>query len=363
MNRAREWQGLCAELALALLGFAAAAAFVPWFGDPAASPRWAAIAVLTPACMLLLERRARPGAPWWCYAWLPAAAVAALWAPSALDAADELVHLVILAGVFYLGAALDDARAAWTGFAAGCVLSAAIGIAQALGLEPVPVAFEGHAAAGLFMNKNPHGEAQMVALVVAAAAGWWVLAACAAVGVIAAWSKAVFGALALVAALWLMPRRRTAAYAILVVTALAAAAAFAVYGSGAERLALWRFVLENFTPFGWGLASFDAYLVTPSGVQRALHAHSEPLHLAHELGLLALPFVALFFYCMGVRTDDTRHERLALAGLAGVSLLAFPFHMPATAFAAALAAGRLAGTRRRLRLGELERGAALHARV
>jgi len=145
-----------ADLVLALLGFAVAAAFVPGFVDAAMGPKWAVLAVGVPISLALLEHE---DLPLWSFAWLIAAAVPTWWAVDRLHALDELLHLVILAGAFYLGACARDLRPVWIGLGAGVALSTVIAIAQLLGFDYLAQVAP---PAGLFVNRNYLGEAAMV---------------------------------------------------------------------------------------------------------------------------------------------------------------------------------------------------------
>lgn len=328
---------------LTALGFLAAIAFWPGLVDPATEPRWIVLAIGVPLC-LMLAPRTQQRAPRWTLAWLPVAALTIAWAPDRLAAGDALVHLVILAGAFWLGASIESAAPVWRGIEAGVAVSVAAAAAQLAGWEGIAQA---QAPAGLFVNRNVLADACLVALVSAAAGGRWRLAAIALAGLGLTAAKAAIGAAIIAGAFAFRRRRPRVALAAMACVACAAAAVFAFgHPSALARLSIWRPALEGLAWFGHGLGSFAAAFPI------AEHAHSEPLQLAWELGLLALPIGAAFVYALGGGQRENEPERLVLVAIAAVSLLAFPLRMPLTAFAAALAAGCLAGARHRVRRNE-----------
>ncbi len=325
------------DVSLMVLGFAVAAAFVPGFVDAGGAPRWAAMAIGVPCCLFMLPHRSVSP---WCFAWLPAAAITVAWAPDRLHALDELVHLAILAASFYLGACALSLGPLWRGVAAGLALNAAVALAQARGWNEIPqVGVPG----GLFVNKNLLAEAGLVVAVTASSA---LAAGVAAFVVFVSGSKAVVGAAFVALAAWLMPRRPRIAWLIVAALAAAAALLFAYGAASAKaRLDIWGLAWTYLSlPFGRGLGAFAI------DFPAALHVHCEPLQLAYELGVLAIPFFAVLIYALGARPDGTEPERVLLVAIAAVALFSFPLHSPLTAFAAAVAAGHLCAARHRVRV-------------
>jgi hypothetical protein len=103
--------------------------------------------------------------------------------------------------------------------------------------------------------------------------------------------------------------------------------------SWTEHASIWTAAIADLHLFGNGLGSFAA------DFGRAEYAHNEPLHFVYELGVLALPILALALYLMNRTKYD---DALVLVAILAISLFSFPLHMPVTGFAAALAAGGIA---------------------
>lgn len=310
--------------------FLVTVAFVPGIVDPATLPRWSIIAAGAPLLLMLrTERFPNPleGAG---LAVVISLAAGIAWSPDVLTGYEELAHLAILAVVFCLGASLADLRPLWQGLCVGVAVNAFIAFLQVLGWYELPQAA---APAGLFMNRNPLAEVALVALIVGGARFWYAVGPC--IALVLTHSRAALGALLVVWSISLWPRHRTAAVAILLVAGAAAVGAFTLGSESALiRLGVWKSALSNLAVLGNGVGSFvTAY-------PQAQYAHSEPIQLVYEHGVLALPFFIMLWLLWRVPGYETEH--LVLAAICAVGLFAFPLRLPATAFAFALAAGHLA---------------------
>lgn len=320
------------------LGLATTVAFLPGIVNVSTAPRWAVLATLIPIC-LLLGRREAARAGWWITIFL-ACALTLAWTPDALDAVDNLVHVAILLAAFHLGATTKSLRPVWGGIEIGICFCAGFVLLQLLGWEGLPQTVK---PGGLFMNKNMMAEAAMVAAITALIAGSFITLAAATFVLAATFSKAAIGATLVACALWLAPKYPRIARGMIAAIVLALVAFFAFgWPSAVVRMELWKEMLGNLALFGHGLGSFS--VARPD----AFFAHSEPLQLVYELGLLALPILAVLIYALGEHEHQT--ERLVLVAVVATSTLSFPLHLPLTAFAAALAAGHLVGARDRVRL-------------
>lgn len=324
---------------LFVFAFIVAVAFWPGFIDPAMAPRWAVMGVGAPL-LLLLKSEGMPhpmdGLGLFVLALM---GMSVLWAPDTLTGIDEFIHFAILGAVFCLGASCDDLRPAWKGLAAGVSVAAVVGIAQAVGFtgieQKVPFA-------GLYMNKNIFAEAGMVALVAMLCDGAWLWAVGPAVAIIIGNSRAVLGALIVTGCVALWHRSRNAAIALAVlVVVIAILQAGGGSTSGTVRLDFWQAAASNMAIFGHGLGSFSV------DFPFADFAHNEIVQAFYELGVFAALPVGLAVYLLMEPAHET--ERLVLLCIICVGLLSFPFHMPLTGFAAALAAGNLACARNRAR--------------
>lgn len=318
----------------------------------ALAPRWAVLAVGIPLCLLLQERKDTniKRLPYWLLLVLCAMAVPTLWAQDQFSSLDELIHFAILAGAFYLGAQERDLTPAWLGIAAGVNISAVLALWQMLGWADIEQAIP---PAGLFMNKNMFAEAGMVSLVALLALGkrYYLLLPGTLVATILPASRAVYGALLItLAVMWSRKRPYLSATAfLLVLVAAVTSFIFMRAESASLRLEYWAAAVSHLSWLGHGANSFSA--LVPS----AWYAHSEPVQLAYEFGVLALPLFVLVIYALG---GPHGPERLVLFAVVAVGLLSFPLRMPLTGFAAALAAGHLVAGRFDLRGHKPVRGMA-----
>lgn len=318
---------------------AIALAFWPGALDPASTGRWAVMAVGAPLLLMTYARTPPQPLEGVGAATIITMLATAAWSPDLLYAAGDAAHLLVLAMVFCLGAAAPDLRQAWAGLAAGVTVSAAIALAQLAGWRGIEQA---SGVAGLFMNKNLLAEAGLVALVAALASRTWWAVPGGALALAIGQSRAAFGAAAFALGVAMLARHRRAGLLWIALCAFSAIALFAAeHPATVMRMDMWRQALGNLAWFGHGLGSYPAhfhYFEFP---------HSEPVHLAYELGLFALLPAGILAYVWMERTHDTEH--LVLAAILAVGLFSFPLRMPLTGFAAALAAGHLAGWRARVR--------------
>lgn len=337
-----------AGAALAALAFFTAVAYFPGAINTATSLRWAALAVGCPLILILLGRM--PSV-------LGGAGLAVVgmmgfslaWSPDFLNGADYVVHLMILACVFCVGAAADDLMPAWRGLAAGVTVSAVIAIPQLFGLD-IPGVHQHAVPAGLFENKNMLAEAALAASIPMLLAGSW-LATGPIVALAVTGSKGAYAAAAVVAVVLLWPRQRMVAW--LVALGVIVSIVFVmVHGSPSldARMDIWLIALSELKWLGNGIAAFAT---NHPGFE---FPHSEPLQAIYEYGLLALVPGLVLVHLLGAKDHEAEH--LVLVALVAVGCFSFPLHLPVTGFAAALAAGRLARSRVPLRVGEPQRGVA-----
>ena len=244
---------------LAALGFATSVAFVPDILSAATAPRWAVLALMIPLVLMAARRVYGLG---WAAVILAPMALTVLWAPDRLTAIDELIHWSIFAGAILVGASFGNLGALWVGLQLGVALSVVLAVFQWFGYQGIAQAVP---PAGLFINKNLLAEASMVELITAV--GYWprILVAVAALGVVIATSKAVFGAMILTGAIWLWRRNdypldRVIAAATVLGLVVAVVVFFLIgHPSAAARLEMWLNALGNATILGHGLGSFSTY--------------------------------------------------------------------------------------------------------
>jgi len=331
------------------LGFATTVAFWPGIINAGTAPRWAVLAIGVPICLMLMDRRVDTRS-WWPALILVCAAATLAWTPDLLNGIDAFIRLSILMGVFYLGTQFRSVTSAWGGIQWGVALMLPIVVLQWFNLISIQQAV---APAGLLMNKNMMGELALVAAVTALSMGAWTMFVCAIAICVLTTSKAVAGAFLLtLVVIWF----RRAPYASLALGVMIVGAALVSFLIGMEsagpRLAIWSEAISNWSFFGNGLGSF----VTT--YPAAEYVHSEPIQFIYELGVFSIPLFAAFLYALGT-PHAQRESIVVLVAVGAVSFFSFPLHMPVTAFAAALAAGHLAGCRNRIRNYHYDQRAAL----
>lgn len=330
------------DLSLFGLGLAVAVAILPGTVDAFLTLRWAILAVGVPLILILLGRDIAPF-PWLVGAVVLCAAASLSWTVDAPSGFDETVHLAILAAAFWLGTSLSNATHLWNGLGVGVAVSSAIALAQwSIGWDAIPQAVE---PGGLFANKNFLAEAALVALIPALFARTrlgLLIAAAALIAIALGSSKAVYAGLAVAVAFALAPRSPRLAWALIGALSLAALSAFWAFPilSATSRLDMWLPALADLRLVGHGVGAFSA------NWPGAEYAHSDPVQLLYEFGLLAAIPLIIFWQAMEAWSGEP--EGYILVAIATVSLVSFPLHLPLTAFAAALAAGRLVGARDRL---------------
>lgn len=337
-----------------LLAFLVGVAFWPGALDPATTLRWALMAVGA-AFLLLFHEPPRLRAAGACLCLI---LLTLVWTPDWLYGAEDAAHLLTLAAVFALGASRDDLLPAWKGLGAGVGLSGLMALFQFFGSSPVQQIV---APAGLFMNRNFLAEAGLVVLTVAILYRQrWLIPGALLATVVPMQRATLLAAAVVVLVLWLKGLKASALVLAIGVTtcALCMMGLTLLMGtpevkaapqqlvdivSSHDRLIYWRDAVHGLTLFGHGLGSYAANFPD-------IHfPHSEPLQALYELGLFAIAPLGLLIYLF---REPFRAEHAVLAGLCAIALFGFPFHMPVTGFAAALAAGHLARRRALVRLPE-----------
>lgn len=331
---------------LFFLAFAVATAFVPWFVDTATVPRWCVMALGAPFLLMLASSEIPAPTNGLGTVALCAIMVSLLWTVDVLTGMDDLAHWLILAVVFCLGAAYEDLTPAWRGLSVGVTISALIALAQRFGWDGLP---QSAVPGGLFANRNILAEAAVLALVTQRGKLLWSIGP--AIAIVLAGSRNAFGALLVMAGLLLWYRNRPLALLLIASTGLAGLTMFAVQAPGAlERLEVYETTLANLTWWGGGVGSFAATY------QYFEHAHSDALQLVYEHGLLALPMFILL-WTLWSPTDD-EPANLAITAVVLLGVVAFPLHMPLTAFCLALAAGHAPRLWEHVRAREFSRAVA-----
>lgn len=340
-------------MSLVLIMLAATLAYVPGIPSAAVTPRWTGVAVIAALGTWTISAvRMTPG-HWFGLALIVWALIGLMWSASPVDSVGAILQLMILAMVFCLAADHQDLGRAWLAFVIGANVNAAVVVAQwATGHDLVSV-FPGGGYPGLFFNRDMASEVLALGVVVAICQRlWWAVPGSAA-GLLIAGGRGASITLMIMGVVWIW-RRRSAwwllAYVPLIVWAAGVAATMSINTpSLIHRLEIWKVTIDNLTLAGWGIGTFAELLPEYE------YAHSEPLHLAFELGVGSV-FAIMVFVDGLVRGNDVTCK-MALAAVAGFAAVSFPLHMPATAVIAAMCAGHLCGSGHRLRAAQPARRA------
>jgi hypothetical protein len=261
------------------------------------------------------------------------AALSLLWTPVQLSGMNDFCWLVLFAGAVLLGANIEDLDSVLRAMGWGVAVSSAFAIGQLLGWHPV-AEFAG--PAGLFFNGDFLAEIAAVLFVYAFYVEALPLVIALSIPLAFCGSRVAL----LSAGLGLLVSRREIAF--WGVGALVMAAGFATLwaskgASAAARFDIWYTTAAGITIFGHGIGSF---VTTYPSWERA---HSDFLQSLYEMGIGALPLVALFG--LAARWADTIPVKAALVCIGAQYLTAFPLHLPATAFLAGVLVGNVVRVR------------------
>ncbi len=320
-------------MGIALLGFGVAITFWPGLMSAAVVPRWCLIALGLPLVSWLDPRCLGPVTLALLIAYVGYAGVSLLWAPDPMAGSNDLFRVLIFAGCVLAGANVEDPTMFMRAMGWGVTLSSVLIVMQSAGWSGIAQATP---PAGLFYNRDFAAELAAVFFVWAvfsrdiplavmlaiplAVCGSRIALACAALGFVSArprWAVLpvmIMGATVVSLTLW-HPEKLTTLMA---------------------RMDIWEFTLFGVTPFGEGLGGFA--VAQPVWE----YAHSDLLQSFYELGIGALPLLAIMV--LALRAVDLP-IRAAMACLVGEYATAFPLHLPATALVAGVLVGHLARKR------------------
>jgi hypothetical protein len=343
---------------LAVLGFLVSIAYIP-IPSAVATPRWIAIEV--GAFLILLFTSIRTTATHWIGAALILwCALSITWSVSAYDATGALLQLVALGAVFCIGSETEDLKQFWIALALGASINAVIAIFQVSGFHIFDPS--GHTAGfpiGLFGNKNflaNFGALALIGTISLVSTKWFApLIAGSATAALLPMSRGTIVAVVVAAGASLWKAKKLGWWIPLTISIVIALAILIdteinplrFERSIDTRLAIWDWTISNWSTFGWGLGNYGT--VFPFE-----HASNDPFEIVFELGIGSV----LYFWIIGICLVERKIpiEWAVLVTVLVESLFAFPLHQPATAFVAALVAGRIVGDRARRRRIELVGG-------
>jgi len=281
----------------------------------------------------------------WGTALIAWAGLSLIWTANIYDGIDAFLKLLILAGLFRIGAASESLRRFFIGASAGMSISSAVAIAQFLGWNGI--AQSSIWPSGLFINSILMGEAAALVLVGCAVYRlWWLIP-----GLLPALSlsmcRGAFAALLAVGVIRLWQKSRLAAVAVALIAAVIVLGIPSNISSIISRLDYWHYTIPQITPFGHGLGSFYTLYPTFGGdtfLERPEHAHNDWIELTFELGAIGAIIFLAFISSLG-------RGPLAYVFVAFVVECCFGFgsHMAVTGCIATLCAGHLARGRADIR--------------
>lgn len=275
------------------LGAVAFLVTVAWF--PAGGmimPRWLVLAVGLPLTVVSSWAAWRCGRAWvYLVAGLIYAAMSIAWAPDRLGALQQLSQMGILAVAFVAGAGIVGARSfdlVMAFFAVGLMVSALLCVPQALGWSGIP---QSAPPAGLFYNRDVLAETVAPVLVWAILQHRYTMTAVLLIPLLLCGSRVALFAAA-VGLLYGLPMRWRWRLMGMAATLVAGLGLLLLMGrekaaDALFRIVLWADTLTAITPFGHGIGSFAARNPV------LVYAHSDSLQAAYELGIGALPLLAI----------------------------------------------------------------------
>ncbi len=358
-----------AAIVSALIGFALMTAYWPGLAGLKTMPTWIVGGCIVAAFFFVDRVRLTPAH----IAGLTLIGLLLLtmaWAPS-LDGIDAALCLVIIAVAFGFGSTLDDVRPLVIGAAFGLAVSSVVICAETVHWITLEN-FDGPAA--LFYNRNRLAE--VTALVVVALAAlrlWWFIPMLLPALLLPEARGALIAAIVpLLILAYRRERWNALLRALIMMVAFAALLGFVLHRgldtSANERIALWRDTIAALNWQGHGLGSFwdtfPAYaqhFVFAQTHSRPEHPHNEFLNLAYEGGAVAVVLALVFVYTLWRAAAFPM--ALVLLALGIVSMVAMPFHDPATVLFGAVVAGYCVGRRDAVSVAAHVRGNSLQPRL
>lgn len=328
------------ETALGAIGFLVAIAFIPGILSAATVPRWVIIATI-PALFPLTPRLTAPlliGE-----LLLGWAAISLLWDSNPVDGVGALIQLALLGTCFMLGAQAVTLRPLYVGMGIALGANGGIVLLQQFYNHDIVWPIATTAPAGLFINSNTSAEVTALILVAAISHRIWWLVPGLLPAMIFSQSRSAMLAV-LTAVVWSLRRE----WRIVLPAAMFAGTAFywlrGHMTSSHERIGIYLDTLSGMTWLGHGIGSFQTefpYHAThvDTFMSWVEHAHSDPLELAFELGIVGVILgAALVAVCLRSAYQEDKAIFIAFLAEAAVD---FPSHLPAQAFTAAIVAGYL----------------------
>lgn len=325
------------------MAFATTVVYWPGARQFSTMPKWSVLAVgLALALCVLREVRLPIGA------WMLAvySVLSMLWAPLPLDAVNRELQLVMALAAVAIGAELEwgqlERVLVWMSFGVG--LSGLIALAEMFGFKSVYL-IQITVPSGLFGNRNVMAEAALPLLVWTMLTRRWLLAGMLALAALLPVSRAVIGAIGLVAALGLW-RQGWRLIAAAIPMLMAVAVGYAWTGSGGDglRLDIWLDSVQGSSMWGRGIGQYyGLFPLNATHIEtltnRVEHAHNEWIELGFELGLPGLACAAVA--CWEIAVGKWCWQSYCLLAVAIDSCFGFPLREPTSVLVVGLLAGSL----------------------
>ena len=345
-----------------IFGFLLAITFDPNIWTAATQPRWALLAISLPILCAISSPNNFDLTKFIGLIFIAWASLSLFWTPNKWDGLGELIQLLIIAQAFVLGSRLSSLERIFTGLALGITISSAIILVPALQALFVNSIVQVYPH-GLWGNRNMMGEIAVLTLLGCLVyQRYWLIP-----GLLPAifyYKRMVMGGtpsrgalLALVAGIcvWLWSRSKWATgifIGVILVTIAATRGLDNHDGAAIERLQVWQAVYGGVDLAGRGIGSL--YTLAPylsdlwdTTERRIDHAHNEFIEILFNLGIVgATTYIAII--AIALRSSDAG-TRVILVAFLVISMVAFPWHIPANAFVGALVLGHAIRGRHGLR--------------
>lgn len=363
-------------MSLGFLSFLLTTAFADGMASASLWPRWGLLMAAVPMILFWLKPGRFTVLHLLGLGWLAYAAASLAWTANPYDGVHDMAKLLMLAGVFGLAARAKTLKLAFIGMSLGLIPSSAIALWQVF-VDQAVVINAGNAITGLFYNQNTFAETSALVLIGIVAYAvydrrlWWFALPCLP-GIVMTGSRAAPLMVLAAVVVWLWNRE----YRLTVLAAVPVALSILIVpiinghkiAQTEERIALYLDTIDGMTAWGNGLGSFQTaypYGATRLDIskRRPENAHNDYLELVFELGPGAGFGLSLLAGCLFgpyprkrpagssalCGRTATEPARLVLTGFAVGALVAFPFHLPCSAFLAAVCAGHCSRARPELR--------------
>lgn len=323
------------------LGFGVAVAYVPGWIGASVPTGWFFLLIAMPIvfcfCELELNRNIIIGLAFIIYA-----ALSLIWTHNLNIGIFILFQILVLACVFCLGENLKTLKWVFSGLALGLGVSSVVALLQQYTSYQFIFALY-NPVVGLFVNPNIYSEISAVMLValIVLKLWWWIPVTIP--GLILIQSRTAFIGLAAGLFVWLFNKNKLAALLSVFITVAVAAFFYRhrfSYESIQERFDLWADTYRGLKLFGNGVGSFEIlyplYAINiDTAVARPRFAHNDLLQAVFEFGVGSFLLVLLIINVLRIKHETTA----ILFAFGAISLSAYPFHIPMSAFIGCLVAG------------------------